>query len=391
MNTYKISKCAVSQDGPIRLLLAFAILAVVSVLILSLAEEARAYDSAGSGRTCMDCHGRESDEASDTVAATRKGPHGRYDATTRKCASCHSVHSAAADGYVLLPAATAKLVCESCHDGTGGTGVYGAIAARGGTVRSAHRIDETNVIPGGDPSGGSLTRTFSGVGGMLTCVDCHSPHDTDTVEPFYGDRMRASLGSEDTTSGALPTNRLLRKQPGADYYGSDWCASCHAGYHLTEDGIDPVTGTANRHPVGFATEIESEWRFHYDNVRVVTSTESTQTTWGPLGGSNRGYVMPHESGNMLGHFGPQQGVGPLCQQCHEDARDVGGIKDGSPVLLPGQEFSVSTYPPNPDSGDNPVFQAFPHESDQPSFRVMRSDPDQPVTDGFCLRCHVPGS
>lgn len=385
---------ACTRDGPVRLFVILATLALFGGVLFASASQAHAYDPSNPSRSCADCHGREADESTDTVAPSRKGPHGEYAASTRKCGTCHSVHAAAADGYALLPGASAREVCESCHDGTGGRGVYGAIAARGSEVRSAHRIDEVDTIPGGDPAGGPLVGSFSGSGNTLTCTDCHSPHDTNTVKPYVGDRKR----SADDTTTALATNRLLKALPSAvdgspvEYYGSDWCASCHQGYHLAENGLDPVTGTANRHPVGFVTEIAGEPSFHYDNVRVVTGSESTETAWGPLGGSNRGYVMPHVPGDMRGFYGPQQGVGPLCQQCHEDARDVGGVQGGSPVLLSGQEFSVSAYGPDGDvTADNPSFQVFPHESDQPGFRLTRSDPDAPSVDGFCLRCHVPGS
>jgi predicted CXXCH cytochrome family protein len=382
--------CAVSQDGRVRLFVVLAIFAVAAVVLLAASPAAYAYDPADppTGRTCADCHGRQADENTDTVAPGRKGPHGGFNTATRKCAACHTVHGATADGYALLPGPTAKAVCESCHDGTGGNGVYGAITARGGEVRSAHRIEATNVVPGGDPTGGALNGAFSGPGETLTCVDCHSPHDSNTVAPFTGDRLRAT----DDAGSSEATNRLLRRLPGpdgtpVDFYGSDWCASCHAGYHLAENGIDPVTGTANRHPVGF----ESGGDWHYDRVRVVTSTNTSDTAWGSLGGSNAGFVMPHAAGDMLGFSGPQAGTGPLCQQCHEDARDVGGVLGGSPVLLPGQEFVVSGYGATDGPADNPRFQVFPHESDQPGFRVTRSDPDSPAADGFCLRCHVPGS
>ena len=392
----RIGMFEVSQGGTARLFVALALTAATCILLLASASVAVAYDLEGdsaTGKSCADCHGREADEATDTVAPTRKGPHGGYLSTTRKCSACHAVHSAPAGGYALLPGPTAKAACESCHDGTGGRGVYGVIEARGGEVRAQHSIEMTNIIPDGDESGGPRSGSFSGPGGTLTCIDCHSPHDSKTVEPFYGDRTRAPEGSEIATAGAVPTNRLLRQLTGADgnpieYYGSEWCAACHQGYHLAEGG-DP-TGTPNRHPVGFVQEIGGEPRFHYDSVRVVTGFETTQTAWGPLGGSNKGYVMPHEPGDSRGHYGPQQGVGPLCQQCHEDARDAGAPLGGSPVLLESQRFKVTGYQGD-DETDNPRFQVFPHESDQQGFiseRVPEDDPDRSHTNALCMRCHV---
>lgn len=393
-----------SQGGTLRLFVVFAVLAVAAVIMLSAAPAAMAYDfdedsvRGPSGRSCADCHGREADEATDTVAPTRKGPHGGYQSTTRKCAACHSVHSAPAGGYALLPGPTAKAACESCHDGTGGRGVYGIIKARTGVEEpaAAHRIEDSRsdgMIPNGNPDGTPRAGNFSGPNGTLTCIDCHSPHDSNTVREFRGDRTRAPEGSEEATAGAVPTNRLLRQLVGIDgepveYYGSDWCAACHQGYHLAEGG-DP-TGTPNRHPVGFVQEIDGEARFHYDSVRVVTEYESTETAWGPLGGSNRGYVMPHEPGEVLNHIGEQRGVGPLCQQCHEDARDVGHYIGDSPVLLESQQFRVTGYQGEEET-DNPRFQVFPHESDQQGFiseRVPEDDPDRSHTNALCMRCHV---
>jgi predicted CXXCH cytochrome family protein len=388
-----LRKFSVSQ-GFVRLAAVIAVTA--AAVLLAYASPALAYDpfDPPTGKSCAECHGLEGGEASGTVEPTRKGPHGGYGITTRKCATCHSVHGA--EGSLLfLSGNTISEVCASCHDGTGGKGVYGVIESRTGAKPVAiHSIEETRTIPGGDPSGGPREGSFSGPGRTLTCVDCHSPHDSNTVAAFTGDRARAPEGSESATSGVLPTNRLLRKLERADgtaveRYGSDWCAACHRGYHLADDGTDLASDESTRHPVAF----ETEGNWHYDRVRVVAGSNTTETAWGSLGGSNRGYVMPHDSGDMNSHLEDQQGIGPICQQCHEDARDVGGILGGSPVLLPEQEFRVRFYPEDgasePEPTDNPRFQVFPHESDQPAFRVTRSDPEKPLLDTFCLRCHVP--
>ena len=413
MHTRSAFKFDISRGGRARGLSALAALLVAGCVFALLRAEAYAYapphEGYPPGQQCTDCHESSSGDGpgpgepgggsggsggdGGSILPTRKGPHGGYDITTRKCAMCHSVHLAP-EGYMLLPGYTARAVCESCHDGTGGKSVYGAIEARGGTVGAAHSIETTSQIPGGDPAGGPRTGMFSGPGNTLTCVDCHSPHDTDTVQPFYGDRARGQEGRESITAAELPTNRLLKRLAGADgepveRYGSEWCAACHQGFHLAEAVEGSEEATQTRHPVGFEQEIEGEWRFHYDSVRVVASLESSETTWGPLGQSNAGYVMP--LGTDGERIGPQAGVGPLCQQCHEDARTVGGTIDGSPVLLPGQEFAVSAYPIDPDSGDNPRFQTFPHESDQTAFIVAQvpdDDENRSYRDGFCLRCHA---
>ena len=340
--------------------------------------------------TCVDCHSISEEEIldpgedPDLVASVRKGPHGGYSTGTRKCQTCHVTHAAPADGVLMLPGETIRATCESCHDGTGGTGVYGVIRARTGTDPAAtHSIETTNVVPGGDGvSGGALAGSFSGPGATLTCSDCHSPHDSQTVEPFTGDRLRASVASD--TAYAVKTNRLLRQAPTSAettvaVYGTDWCASCHKGRasrHAEESGI------MQTHPVMQGDE------YHYDSVQVVASVGSTETTPGPMGQSNRGYVMP-EPGDA--DAGPR--AAPICQQCHEDARDVGPAERGGSPMLTGleQEFSVTTYPPYAGSGDNPRFQVFPHESDQEGFiseRVPEDDPDRSHTNALCMRCHV---
>ncbi|MEN6431103.1 MAG: cytochrome c3 family protein, partial [Coriobacteriales bacterium] len=137
---------------------------------------------------CTVCHGIAS-----PTTATPTGPHGGYTATTDKCASCHQVHAGPSGGVMLLPAATVKGTCQTCHDGTGGHGVYGVLAARSVVVTASHSIETTAMVPGGDATtGGSKLGVFSGEGNTLTCSDCHSPHASNVVEPFTGDRARGS-------------------------------------------------------------------------------------------------------------------------------------------------------------------------------------------------------
>ena len=52
---------------------------------------------------------------------SRRGPHGGYSLTTRKCADCHSVHHAPAPGFLLLRGTTRWDPCDYCHTGGGGS------------------------------------------------------------------------------------------------------------------------------------------------------------------------------------------------------------------------------------------------------------------------------
>lgn len=361
---------------------------ILCIAMLGIASPACAYDETGTGRACVACHGSDTPDGSEP-----SGPHGGYTATSKKCATCHSAHKAPAGGIVLLPAATVLATCQTCHDGTSGQGVYGVIKARTGVdpadpaeSGAAHRmldteIDPVTAIPGGDSTGGgSRPATFSGKAGGLTCSDCHSPHGSNVVDPFTGDRARstASLpGDPDTT--AIVSNRLLRQRPtstDASYasvttYGSDWCAACHAGrlswhelYNHPVEAATTYTGTGSA--------------FTYESVARLTGAGVSTTELGTLGRNNFGYVMPDPRTTGVGG---QSGHEPICQQCHEDARHVGDVTlrtvDATEV------FDIDDIDGLPDGSavnDNPRFQVFPHESDNDAF-LIETDND------LCLNCH----
>lgn len=316
------------------------------------AAPAFAYNEGGSAdpskTDCASCHAGD----------YGKGPHGGYAVGSDKCQTCHSVHDAPSGAVMLLQKATITGTCFTCHDGTGGDGVYGTIAARGLTPGAAHRVDVTSTVPIGDPvTGGSISRTFSGPDGTLGCGDCHNAHGANTVAPFRGDRLRTA----DATPSAL-SDRLLRRQPtsapyATDSYGSDWCASCHQG---------ALDGNGNHdHP---AETSATAGEYTYAGVPSLVSTTSSETTLAPLGGSNLGYLMPDPRTPL------QQGHAPLCQQCHEDSRSVGQVGAATP-------FSV-TAPDGTNASDDPRFQDFPHETVNTRMLVETGD-------DLCTNCHSP--
>ena len=344
------------------------------------------------GRDCIDCHGIVDPEAPENET-WRSGPHGGYSSSTSKCGVCHSVHMAPS-GFLLLPGPTIKSVCESCHDGTGGNGVYGVIKARTNQEPlSAHRIETTNVIPGGAADGGPRAQVFSGPGGTLTCTDCHSPHGNEErmVEPFVGDRYRSARyidpeSSEIATAYATASSRLLRRAPtGAEtsvtVYGAGWCATCHQGVMSSSES------TAHNHPV------HEDDLLHYNRLPIRTALDSTETVLGPLGQSNLGYRMPELEGEPRRQsvdvsITPTVTVSvdplPICQQCHEDVRDA------------TQEFRITApdgRPSNEETGgpstDNPRFQVFPHESNARSLLIVPPGTSGAAyTDALCLNCHL---
>jgi predicted CXXCH cytochrome family protein len=333
-----------------------------AVVVLATAGQAFAYDETASAnspaRTCTQCHGLNEGETSPTVGPSRKGPHGNYTAGTSKCQTCHSVHSAASSRS-LLPAETIYATCTTCHDGTGGGGVYGVVKrVLPDHTPSGHRIGVASngaiAVPGGNADGSALNVTFLAENGGLTCTDCHSPHDSKTVKPFVGDRLR----SGDDANSAQASNRLLRMAPTSgdtpvEEYGSEWCESCHKG---------AAQGTMN-HPVARKDSDDT----YYNKVQLMQSIDSSTVAEnkGPLGGSNLGYVVPEGSGGK-----------PICQQCHEDSRSI--ANDPTRPLVVTEQFQPA-LDGEPGSG-NPRFQNFPHETVNAKMLVE-------TRDSLCLNCH----
>lgn len=350
-------------------------LALVFVLPAS-AVAWKEYDATWEGDP-MDCEACHTDPFPFSSSHSGAGPHLGYATTTNKCQTCHFVHQAPAGGMKLLRRATVSDNCMVCHDGSGGSGVYGTLAARGVTVGAAHSIDATNVIPGGDPStGGSRQVTFGDTSTYLSCDDCHTPHSGDVVDPYRGERIRFHVMEVGAFRPTMTSTRLLKRRPvgassSVDEYGADWCAGCHQGR---------MSGLANvfNHPVDSTSTVTTP--FVYNAVAIVQSDASSLTTMGPMGylgtaGSggtwhNRGYVMPDP------RTADQQGHNPICQQCHEDTRDVGSVGAVTAASITGYGDGISAT-------DNPRFQCFPHETENVSMLVETSD-------DLCTNCHSGG-
>lgn len=335
-----------------------------------------------------------------------KGPHGAYTASTDRCQMCHTLHDAPTS-LRLLPGATVKATCFTCHDGTAGYGVYGAIRARTGVdPAGGHSVDLTGVVPGGSASdGGPATVAFRGPGATLTCSDCHSPHDSNTVAPFLGERLRVRDCIEVPYS-----NRLLKKRPtGATadvaVYGSDWCLACHKGR------LD--TAAVHNHPVDSATSNADP--FYYERVvafyggaagaqQPLNALGSTGGVGGPVA-STHAYSPAGKTVLDIKHLGShlmpyprvplQIGHAPICQQCHEDTRDCGELTaDGTAVIaavedVRGENLFKYAEADGETGGDsnpatpNPRFQNFPHETESSNLLVETGD-------DLCLNCHPTG-
>ncbi len=267
---------------------------------------------------CADCHGDEPGGLAEGYdQGNFQGPHGGYTTGTTKCSNCHSVHMAGS-GVVLLPEPTIVATCFTCHDGTGGWGVYGVIEARTGSAPGGgHSYEETSAIPGGDDStGGTSTRSFKGPDGTLICTDCHSPHGSNTVAAFKGDRRRLRYDHPSITSDRLLLQSPTGATTGTAEYGSDWCASCHSGRHsggmVMNHPVDSTAetstpfiyrqrGGAGQRRSDCGHDHEHSWR-HPGTHTALAHDWPADTD--PTG--NRGYLMPypahHPAGGSLSHL-----------------------------------------------------------------------------------------
>lgn len=354
------------------------VLLVVSCLVFGLVGTARAWwesndvgwsvTGPGGGvlpGSCNGCHG-----ASTSVPW---GPHGGFSSSTDSCKACHKVHEASSINK-LLPATTELGVCNACHDfsfsGTGGRGVYGAIRARSSTTnvaQSRHSIvgynntattfvDNTKsyaataVIPGAPA--GTLLPTNSVGDRRLTCSHCHSPHGATTMAPWLGERDRSATSAV----GPYVSNRILKENlrgtPKGSYlvYDSNWCAACHLNRHDTSK----TPSLVNNHPV--ATSANATYG--------ARSQAEGNNTWGTLVAPGSTITTTHLAGWSRE---ATKGWDPMCQQCHEDYRNV-----EQAISLTGVDGTAPA--------DNPRWQTFPHENTSRFFLVESGD-------DLCLNCH----
>ena len=340
----------------------------------------------------------------------QRGPHGIYTSSTRRCPMCHTLHDAPT-ANAMLPGATVKATCFTCHDGTQGYGVYGTIQARTGSpAPGGHGIETTNVVPGGDAAtGGSATTIVFRGSGNLTCSDCHSPHGRNTVQAFTGERIRVR-----SIMRPVYSSKLLKKQPtGApspvDYYGSDWCAGCHQGR--------TSSGAAHRHPVETRAtrpldyyyysrlalyEVPSVLWYSWQNgtPAALTNTNARIGAVGnlhvyfdprhPIPRTSVLHEVRHENSPWLMAY-PRSplhaGHAPICQQCHEDTRECGELSaDGTTVTVVSEGvygLDADGLPQSWTKITNPRFQNFPHETENANMLVETGD-------NLCLNCHPSG-
>ncbi|MHB8869527.1 MAG: cytochrome c3 family protein, partial [Thermoleophilia bacterium] len=161
-----------------------------------------------------------------TAPASAANPHGGYGPFSNNCTVCHSGPHAATGFSAMLFAPTVKEACYVCHDGTGS--VYDVVAGFGDTNAGTSTLASHHPVPEG----------------ILSCSDCHTPHEGPPGNPsgLSVGPSRLKLGNEvcgycHGVGGALPGGDMVSLFTGTAHdtkmdtpsSGSDIkCVRCHA-------------------------------------------------------------------------------------------------------------------------------------------------------------------
>jgi predicted CXXCH cytochrome family protein len=209
-------------------------------------------------------------------------------------------------------------------------------------------------------------------------------------------------------------------------YGSGFCFACHQGRignwrggQILDNDFATVGDIGNQATVlGVAASTAAT--MGVDGVNHPTSMKVAYRNVATAGGNgmaltNQGFVMfpvnpaNHPDGELSQAARNSQGA-PICQQCHEDARDLGAtfsygdtdkkVPFGGPVngALAGAIGGLNTGGAGTGAlfiaAGNPKYQNFPHETANLRLLVEGGDSTQVGggnNDNLCLNCHVPGS
>lgn len=149
-------------------------------------------------------------------------PHKGYATTTQKCAVCHAVHKAPADGELLLRGSAGDS-CTYCHV----TGDIGRVVVYGGVIdRYTTEDDRGHQSP------------------AVTCISCHAVHGANTFGGDNATKILKVFGIQDTfvdyiTEGSGEASRVVNAT-NADTFPGGWdagqiqdtafCSQCHPYY-----------------------------------------------------------------------------------------------------------------------------------------------------------------
>jgi len=281
---------------------------------------------------CVECH----DDYLDTETSHRRKSHpiglappagtaaeeligegARFEGERLVCMSCHPPHGAHADPLLISAASNGDL-CTSCH-------------ADHASGFSRHAVDvEVDRI--------TLNRVESMGGafapdGHLTCLSCHDPHQstsatllrmnqagTDACRACHVDESRA-IRAGGHGAPACQECHGMHTRPGGfgdgqrrQGVGPDQCLDCH-----TDGSEDPQISLAASHPLGTDLEPgEHGYLPDYDGRLGCSTCHDAH--------AGTAFVLRSDDG-----------VGPLCLECHADKGAVLGTDhDASVVAVDGE-------------------------------------------------------
>jgi hypothetical protein len=363
---------------------------------------------------------------------SRRGPHGGYSLTTRKCADCHSVHHAPAGSILLLRGSNRFDVCDYCHVGGGGSKT---------NIQMDNSYDASSVVPSTTRGQGTghtmgyqgaapidIRPAFSDSQG-LACFDCHSPH---------GNTARVLTTFANPGRAVEPTDSVMQPYgPG----GNDLTAAYEAAYGVPSNGLydlgvatDLSIGTAwgitrgeGNIVVNYAGDGLGAQRLHVwpggrflliknPDVEIVAAAEVPDTVvsdtadngqnklaidWAdPLGpadsayggdqDADRGYAPPFNPAGVTGLLS----VSEFCTDCHDGA--AGASTQQATVWYPdpaandatGQYVDSYSHDAQPRSCNRQMYVSAGGTEGNPG------DPADGTDDNYgpnCRNCHVGAS
>lgn len=214
------------------------------------------------------------------------GVHANYQTTTAKCAICHSVHRAKADGVKLLNTATAT--CAGCH------------IAGTSTV--------TNVVIAWGTTAAPLAGPHSSTSGSCTSRACHatSPHGAggSTYALFRSKLITAAVDVEVAAAAANPTS-------------SGVSAAILDGTGGTADQRDSVItgytcGVYNCHQQTMLPVIQAGWA--EERVKIYSSSAAADNVPSNMV-MKTGHMTGTAAADGVRAFAPVAG----CTSCHDQA------------------------------------------------------------------------
>lgn len=281
---------------PNRTMLKMALVSCLALLVIAILPAVAFADTTSDYLEWVDSYG------SDT-------PHNGFTTTSAKCAVCHSVHKAAADGQLLLRT-TSEDACVYCHisSTTGLIGIYD-----GDTSLYTDDNKNNHSLAGGAP-----------------CIGCHSVHGADTYTGKIASKILKRLPIQpefvrmfSETSDAeylytLDTNDTIVGAPPYDWeeWGgakevqqSAFCTGCHPYFtRASEDEITTsrmmVNGEISTDTTSFASHpMKRYWGDAAMNIDFVAEGSSLPTSTQVAGMSTNGCYRCHGEGDYT-NLGP---------------------------------------------------------------------------------------